>query len=337
MLFRSRAKAFPELRAALEHNLAVSNKLARARATYAEGMDGVADDVGGELGSVRQERRALMKRLGWLPITPADFSRRDESGDRQWNKVSQALQGLTVEADKLGAIINGLRRVLEDGGDFGVNPDAATRERFRLEIEANERDLEGYRRRIQEYRDAIDMGRAQSGFGDQRYVEDDQVRRRFRELFAREVALAAAGHDSGDASDYARSIQPGLSRADTLEVSMEAARADLERSIFEKAEVLKRRISDEVAAIEAQAARLDQLDQEARLVVGEMAMRNFARVRERLKSIVLRADIGIVQEAWEQREEQRYRVRSLQRERAREEQMLNDELREVLEDAEQDQ
>jgi hypothetical protein len=60
-------------------------------------------------------------------------------------------------------------------------------------------------------------------------------------------------------------------------------------------------------------------------------------VRDRLKSIVLRADTGIVQQAWEVREEQRLRVNNLQRERAREEQNLNDELREVLDDAEETQ
>jgi hypothetical protein len=333
----SRTKAFPEIRVAMEANMTVTNKVARARLLLAQGMDDVAGDAGGELGSVRQERRSLMKRLGWLPVTASEFAKRDESGDRQWNKASQALQELTVEADKLGAIINGLKRVLGEGSQFGVNPDPATRERFRLEIEANERDLEGYRKRIAEYRDGIDMGRAQSGFGDQRYVEDDQVRRRFRELFAREVALVAAGQDSGDASEYARSIQPTLARADTLELGLEAKRAELERSAAERAEGLKRKIDEEIVALENHSTRLDQLDQEARIVVGEVAMRNFARVRERVKGIVLRADIGIVQEAWEQREEQRQRVRNLQRERAREEQMLNDELREVLEDAEEDQ
>jgi tetratricopeptide (TPR) repeat protein len=333
----TRAKAFPELRVAMEHNMATTNRVAKARGVLAQGMDEVGDEVGGELGSVRQERRTLMKRLGWLPVTAADFSRRDDSGDRQWNKVSQALQQLTVEADKLGAIINGLKRVLAEGAQFGVNPDPATRERLRLEIEANERDLEGYRKRIQVYRDGIDMGRAQSGFGDQRYVDDDQVRRRFREVFAREVSLVAAGQDSGDAAEYARSIQPTLARADTLELSLEAKRSEMERTAAEKAEVLKKQIATELSALEAHSARLDQLDQEARLIVGEVAMRNFARVRDRLKSIVLRADIGIVQEAWEQREEQRHRVRNLQRERAREEQMLNDELREVLEDAEEGQ
>jgi tetratricopeptide (TPR) repeat protein len=333
----TRAKAFPEIRAALEQTLSLLNKLARARVLLAQGMDDVASDAGGELSTVREERRTLMKRLGWLPVTAAEFAQRDESGARQWNQVSQSLQRLTVEADKLRAMINALKRVLREGTSFGANADAATRERFRLEIEANEQDLVGYERRIEQYRDAIETGRAQSGFGDQRYVDDDQVRRRFREVFAREVALAAAGQDGGDAAEYARSIQTILARADAIEIRLDGTRADLEKSALAKAEVLKRQINEEVASIETRAASLDQVDQEARLVVGQVAMKAFAAVRDRLKGIVLRADIGIVQEAWEEREEQRLRVRNLQREKAREEQMLNDELREVLEDAEEDQ
>jgi hypothetical protein len=89
-----------------------------------------------------------------------------------------------------------------------------------------------------------------------------------------------------------------------------------------------------VAALETYARGLDALDQESRVLIGEVAFKNFARVRDRLKSVVLRADVGIVQEAWESREEHRVRVRNLLRERSREEQNLNDELREVLEDAE---
>lgn len=78
------------------------------------------------------------------------------------------------------------------------------------------------------------------------------------------------------------------------------------------------------------------MEGEARTAIGEVAQHSFGLVRDRLKSVVLRADVGIVQEAWEVREEQRVRVRNLLRERSREEQNLNDELREVLEDAEDD-
>jgi tetratricopeptide (TPR) repeat protein len=331
----TRAKAFPEIRASLERTLGMANRLARARGTLAQGLDDIGDDVSGELASVRAERRKLMKRLGYMPVTPAEFAARDESGERQWNKVSQSLQQLTIEADKLRAIVNGLQRVLNEGR-FGITADQGSRERFRLEIEANERDLAAYQRRIQQYRDAIEMGRVQSGFGDQRYLDDEAARKRFRELLLREVELCAAGQDSGDAAEYARAIKPLLARADAVDLRLEGMKADLERNALAGAEKLKLVITEEMSNVEGHGANLEELDQEARLVVGEVAMRNFAAVRDRLKSIVLRADIGIVQEAWEQREEQRQRVRNLQRERAREEQLLNDELREVLEDAEED-
>jgi tetratricopeptide (TPR) repeat protein len=331
----TRAKAFPELRNGIQHSMSLMNKLAKARVTLAEGMDDVGDGgAGGELGRVRSERRALQKRLGWLPVTDGDFLRRDDAGDRQWNKTSQVLQSLTVEADKLAAIVNGLKRVMKEADQYGVTADATSRERFKLEIEANERDLATYAKRIEEYRDAIENGRAQIGFGDQRYVDDDDARKKFRELFTREVALVASGQDSGDAREYAKGVQTLLGRIDIDEQRLEATRGKLERQALEQAQVLRQKIATEVAALETYAQNLDSLDQQARLLVGEIAMKNFALVRDRVKNIVLRADVGIVQQAWEVREEQRVRVRNLQRERAREEQNLNDELREVLDDSE---
>lgn len=333
----TRIKAFPELVTRMQQTLGWLNRAARARVTLAEGLDDVASDAGGDLREVRNQRRALMRRMGWLPINDGDFARREEAGDGQWNKVSQTLQQMMLEADKLNATVNGLRRVLREADEHGVTSDSASRERFRLELEANERDLATYRQRIEEYKNGIELGRAQVGFGDQRYVEDQDARRRFRELLSREVSLVASGQDGESASSYARSIQPLLQRADVIEMKLEGQARSLEEQAKAEADELSRKVSTEVASLELHAQSLDGLDQQARLLVGEVAMKNFALVRDRLKSVVLRADVGIVQEAWEVREEQRVRVRNLQRERAREEQSLNDELREVLDDAESDQ
>ncbi len=334
----SRIKAFPEIQIQLQQVLSLSNKLARARGTLAEGMDDAANgNVGGELSSVRTERRALQKRLGWMPVTEGEFIRRDESGDTQWASASQALQELTIEADKLNAIVNGLHRVMNEADKNGVTADPQSRARFQLEIDANERDLSTYHKKIEEFRRAIDVGKAQIGFGDQRYIDDQDVRKRFRDAFAREVALAASGQDSSNAAAYARSIQPLLIRADNDDAALDVQRAKWEGQALEQANILRDKITQELTLIEGYAQNLDGLDQQARLLVGEIAMKNFSLVRDRLKSIVLRADVGVVQEAWEVREEQALRVRNLQRERAREEQTLNDELREVLDDAEDQQ
>jgi hypothetical protein len=124
-----------------------------------------------------------------------------------------------------------------------------------------------------------------------------------------------------------------LTHVTRLEGQLSGVIGSLNARVEEGARDLRRRVDEETEHIDLFAQRLDALDQHARLLVGEVAMRNFIDVRDRLKGIVLRADVGIVQQAWELREEQRTRLRNLQRQRALEEQNLDDELREVFDDA----
>lgn len=331
----TRANAFPELRDALESGLTEVNRVTSARLLIARALDEVAQSkVKPELTRTRTARRALMKRMGQLPVLPADFMRRAAAGESRWNGLSQQLQRLTLEVDKLQAIINGLSRVMREADVQGGQIDPATRHRFLAEIQANEQDLNGYRDRINGYRDAVDMGRVQTGVGDSQYAEDAKLRRQFRELLEQELTWVQQGADSKNAAALAIIAAPIMSKARKLDTELEAILRKLEGDSARRAEQLEVTVVRESESIEQNARQLDDLDQQGRLLVGEVAMRNFAQVNSRLKGVVLRADVGIVQQAWEVREEQRTRVVNLQRERAREEQNLNDELREVLDDAE---
>lgn len=329
----TRAKAFPDIKLRLQSALGFTNQIALAKRDLARGLESADDSAwSGELGRVRAERRQLMKRLDRLPVTPGDFVRRENSGRRQWDKLSQRLQQLTLEADKLQAVVNGLKRILRDADRFGVVADSAQRATLATEIEANERDLTVYRKRIQRYRDAIERGRVQIGFGDKRYVDDKAARARFEQLFEKELQLVASGQGGGAAAEYARRALPVVARANAAQRKLKMLSTGYEREVKDRSQDLALVVGAEAAKMEAYADQIDVLDQHARLLVGEVAMRNFGLVRERLKSVVLRADVGVVQQAWEVRESHRERMQSLQRERATEEQYLNDELKEVLHD-----
>jgi tetratricopeptide (TPR) repeat protein len=332
----TRAKAFPDVKAAIEKAMAAANRLSEARLIIARGLDDTSNELAtAEVMRVRPERRLLMKRVSGLPVTQGDFAQREAAGETQWNVVSQRLQQLTLEADKLQAIVNGLSRVLRESDQQGIKVDPATRERYRAEVDANQRDMEVYRQRIRQFQEAIETGRVQIGLGDSRYVEDADVRQRFGQLLGEEVnAVAASGRSVPEAQRYAEAAREVLSRIAAVEAQLTEVLTGFDQQTREGAKRLLDEVAKESSLIEVGAQRLDELDQLARLVVGQAAMANFVEVRDRLKSIVLRADVGIVQQAWEVREEQRTRVLNLQRERAREEQSLNDELREVLDDAE---
>jgi predicted nucleic acid-binding Zn-ribbon protein len=142
-------KAFPELQSALEKVLAPLNQLSHARRILALGMDDVAGRaVGSGVTTPRAARRALMSRVGQMPASEGDFQRREESGKRQWDQLSQALQRLQLQADSLQALVNGLKRVVEEPRELGLSLDPATLSRYRAEIEANERAVAALHGRI---------------------------------------------------------------------------------------------------------------------------------------------------------------------------------------------
>jgi tetratricopeptide (TPR) repeat protein len=329
----NRVRAFPELKAGEERALALLNGVTMARKRLAEGLDKVEDEtVAGDMLRVRNERRALQQRVQFLPVTDGDFAARETQAQKQWNEVSQHVQQLTLQIDYLQAVVNGLRRTLREAPAQGVVRDPAATRQFEAELVQNEGDLASHRKQISTLRKTIEISRAQVGFGDQRFVEDSEVRASFRRALGDEARLAAAGAGGKNAIGYAQRITAILTQADAADARLEAVHRDIEVRVAARAAEFKAVLSEENAKLVGYAAALEGLDSENRLVVGQVALRNFKLVRDRLREIVLRADVGVTEEAWELREEQQTRVRNLQLERSRSEQQLNEELREVLDD-----
>lgn len=330
----NRVRAFPELKAGEERALSLLNRVAVARLSLGEGLDDVEEgSLSGEIGSVRAKRRSLEKRLALVPVNDNDFQERENQALKQWNTASQRLQQVNLQVDTLQATVNGLRRMLRESPQSGVVRDPASVARFEQELTQNERDLAFYRQQTDALRKQVSAGRVQVGFGDQRFVDDVQVRRAYRDAIVREVELAAAGGGGPQLATYAQRIRPLLQTGDAADLKIEATLREIEGEVAQKSTGLQQIVTRETANIVNYSMQLDVLDQEARRVVGEVAMRNFGLVRDRLKSIVLRADVGITEEAWEAREEQVTRVRSLQVERVRRDRLLREELNEVLDDS----
>ena len=329
----TRVRAFPELAAGEQTALSLINRVSRARLTLARALDGEEPgDLGGEIGSVRQQRRALMVAMAGLPIEAADFARRDQEGLAQWNGLSQQLTLRTREVDSLQATINGLRRMLTDGPAQGIARDPATVQRFENELAANEHDMKLYRDEMTELRRQIDLGRVQIGLGDARYQNDAAARDQFRDALEREVQLASGGAAGGGAQGFAAQAGPLLSQARQYESELVGSVAQFEAQVAQRIGQFQQKINAERANVATNQQQLDGYDNEARDLVGHVAQRNFGLVRDRLRGIVLRADVGITEQAWEVREEELDRVRSLQSERSRQEQLLDEELKEVRDD-----
>jgi tetratricopeptide (TPR) repeat protein len=329
----TRVRAFPELESGERAALGILNRVSRARLFLARGLDEEEpSDLSGEIASVRERRRALMSAIQGLPIDSADFTRRDQEGQAQWNHLSQELTTETKQVDALQAAINALHVVLNEGPQQGVARDPSSIQRFQAELSANEQDIKRYQDSLADLRRQIEAGRAQIGLGDARYQNDAAARNEFRDALEREVQLASGGVAGSSAQQYAQRIGPILGQARDYEVRLVAALSDLETQVAARIGELQRKIDTERTNIAGYEQQIEAIDNDARDVVGHVAQRNFGLVRDKLRGIVLRADVGITEQAWEVREEELDRVRSLQTERARQEQLLDEELKEVRDD-----
>lgn len=328
----NRVRAFPDLKAGEERALGLVNRIGVARLSVGQGLDAAEESaLSGDIGQARAKRRSLEKRLQMLPVNDADFLDREAQAMKQWNMPSQAVQRMSLELDVMETQIKALRRVLRDSTKGTVRPPEVV-QRFELELLQHEKDIEHYRNQISLADRVVGAGRMQVGFGDQRFVEDAQVRIAYRDAIIREVQLAMGGAGGRALADYARKAAPILREAEDGDTRILSALAALEQEVARRTDEVRVIMERETVAMVGYEVELERLDRESRAVVGEVARRNFGIVRDRLRNIVLRADVGITEQAWEVREEQLTRVRSLRVERSREEKLLKEELDEVLED-----
>ncbi len=330
----NRVRAFPELHAGEEKALSLLNRIAKMRLSIARGFDAsMRVESSGPAAAVRAERRGLEPQMLQLPVDSAGFASRDYQSTRQWNLVSQELTRRGVELDYLNATINGLRRMLKEDAQRGVARDSAALKRINDELDETERQLKQKQEVVATLRRQIDIGRAQVGFGDGRYQSDAQARVLYRDALDREFELAARGEAGEEARRFALAVKRVLETARGLEDRLVEQFAQLEQQVATKLAEVERSIETERLKINGYNLQLGALEREAQGLVGEVAKRNFLHVRDKVRGIVLRADVGITEHAWEVREEELERVRNLQTERAREEQLLDEELREVLDDS----
>jgi len=179
----------------------------------------------------------------------------------------------------------------------------------------------------------VEVGRAQIGLGDARYQLDAQTRSSYRDTLDREVQLAQGGAAGRGAQSYSGKVVGILGQMRAQEDQLTAAFLRLDQQVGARIGELQKKVDAEATNIASYKVELAKLDGEAQDLVGQVAKRNFELVRDKLKNIVLRADVGITEQAWEVREEELDRVRNLQTERSRQDQLLDEELKEVLDDS----
>jgi chromosome segregation ATPase len=250
--------------------------------------------------------------------------RRDRQVDTEFTTLSQTLQRNQQRIDGLDAMVVAIERYLADPSHTSPTFDRA---QLQQELDRQREAIRQYRERTTALRRMIVQGRTQVGPGDPRYVHDVEVRAQHRDLVAREAEMVRAQGRIPSGADAL------LGRIDALERSVEEFDGRVNALVDRRIESIRTQVREEERRVAGYRDRLTALEGESAQVVGNLILRQFRDIQVQFYQIVMRADLGLVDVAWEQREEHNNRARMLAEEQNREINALNDEYREVTEGA----
>lgn len=322
----SRAHVFRELRNAREQAFQVFNKVTQGRAALAAALDAAASGLNdANLLGVQTQRRSLDTSASRLPTDDAGVRRRDRAAENEFATLGQELQRNEQRVANLEAMLAAMRRYIRDNPNPRGNVDISG---LNNEIAAQDAAIGSYRARISDLRRQIAAGRAQVGVGDPRYQRDIEIAREYRDLLVRQMdILRAAGRLPAEA-------QAMFARLDEAERRAQSFDQRVQTIVDQRISTVRTQVQEEERNVAGYRIRLADLERESADVVGRAVMQSIANVRLHFYRIVMRADLGLVDVAWEERENHNNRARILAEELNRASTALNDEFSEVIEGAE---
>ncbi len=322
----SRAHVFRELRNAREQAFQVFNRVTQGRAALAAALDQAASGLNdSNLQGVLTQRRSLDTSASRLPVDDAGVRRRDRAAENEFAVLGQEIQRNEQRVANLEAMLAAMRRYLRDNPNPRGSVDISG---LTNEIAQHDAAIASYRARLSDLRRLIAAGRAQVGVGDPRYQRDTEIAREYRDLLVRQMdILRAAGRLPGEAQALFARLDEAERRAQSFDQRVQAV-------VDQRITTVRSQVQEEERNVAGYRVRLADLERESADVVGRAVMQSIANVRLHFYRIVMRADLGLVDVAWEERENHNNRARILAEELNRESTALNDEFSEVIEGAE---
>ncbi len=315
----NRLSVFSDLQRQQERSTALRNRVAKTRAALiSEEASRAGPPRSPELSQVRENRERSQRDVLALPIDEEDFVERDGEILDRYRDLERQLTKLQVEILGLEARIVASNTVMDVLDPQKTDPAA-----IQASLDEQRAQATRYREQLEILGREIEVAKLQVGVGDPRDQRDQRKRLTFAELVDQERTLGVSGGPSYDAA-YARLA--------SIEGRLQSRDADLNAAARRRVDEMLRVVAEEQQNLVGYRQALASYDEETVEVVGAVTALNFDLVHRRFYDLVLEADVGRVDLAWARREGHRMRIDVMTRERARDIQALEDELRDVMDD-----
>jgi tetratricopeptide (TPR) repeat protein len=330
----SRLDLFPELRTGYGHAIEAQNLVFALRSGLVEleaervrpGMDGPARGAAERL---REERLALAEELARLPSTLEDMSRAERQVESRISALETDVYRQSYELQTQHAQVTAMRLMLREEVARGERS-LAEADLLETELERFARDLDALERSRNTLRRQLEDERLSTGLASVTVLGQPHLLRQYAVALQREEELLASYRDGVTERDVLRRIDAARLGLGAIDSEIQRFFAEVDRLVAQQTGDITRQLDVETALLDEYDRRLRVFGQQGERLAGEVAFANFIHVQDQFHELILRADVGIIDIAWREKEDRTDRIDQLFQERNRELQVLDAEFREVL-------
>lgn len=328
-------ESFPVLQEGYTRADAVDTSLTRSEAALTRIEEYLVDDTMNEqqrsqLASIKQRQAEIKTRIDTLPTTTEQVRARRERIQATIDGLDKQAYQLGVEIQAQSAQLTAIRKFVDD--TRRQRHDTADDEKAFLEkVTFEQRALEALQTQLDELRAELlsERNNADKAIGGESVLKKD-----YAQLLEEERALLSQQR-SGLSSDE----QKVALRADVVRADLAALRERVSRSkgivrerVAQRAQKLREQVLTEQNLLENYRTETASVTDETRNLVGRIAFDSFKRVRQSFYDLVLKADVGVVDVAFQRKQDKTTQIQKLAAQKDRELRALDDEFKEVLKD-----
>jgi tetratricopeptide (TPR) repeat protein len=325
--------AFPHLKEGFGRAEAAQNSVVRLEAEIVDAEEELVKGdlppgASAELSRARAHRSDLESRVLGLPRTAEESRARQERMKARLAEVERRAEELGQAVESSRAVLTGTQAWLDEHRAEGSD---SSRAQVQGEMSTHREAVAGYEGQLQALRLEIAQETDAVG-GAEQSAGDAAVRQQYRRALAREVELLGAASDtlSSPARSRMRSLEAYRARVPQLLRRAERAQWVLRVSARSAASDMRRRVLAERGFLGRHGRDLDGVQDETKILVGRMALESFREVRAQLNLLVLKADVGLLDTAWQRKRERLDRIQALSAQKSADMAAMEEEFKGVL-------
>jgi len=262
--------------------------------------------------AARADRERMQKAYAPVPKSRADLSAREKAVQKQLNNLKLEIYRLGYDIDSMRAQLVAMNKWLDDLKAEGkkARTDEETIRQSMAQQEALVNELEQERIRL---RRLVSRASAQTGINDDVAEQEQEVKKEYRASLARERQVLSGlrgGLGGGDASTV-KTIDALHGRILSIEGSLLSYFDQLDKLVDDKVTDIRREVDVEKARVGQYAMTLDSFSGDSQDLAGKIAVDNFERVQDKFTDLILKADIGVIDVAWKQKDDKSERIKHL--------------------------